>query len=555
MKFTLMILVFITCGTSAWSADKIKPLTIAMIQEWTQFNPVNVNVAATQALMQFVIRDMVMRDSAGNLIPDLSSEIPTVKNKRVHFITENGSRKIVADWTIKATAKWGNGSLVTCEDWWMGWQAGLSPNVSTTEKHIYSKIQKMEWSKDQPNNCKVTYENDDWTFDRDLPTLLPKHLEAAVFEKWKDKSEAYDQNSNYVKNPTLAGLYNGPYLISEFKLGSHIILKPNPSFYGEKPTIENIIIKLISDTSALRSMLSSGAIDIISANGFPADSAIVLDQESQKGKTPFVVKFQSSSIFQGLFFNLENEFLKDPAVRKALSLAINKKELTDAFFQGKISPAESMYSVQSPAYQNETAIYNPALARKTLENAGWKLNQKSGSEKIFEKNGKELALEFRTSSGIKVLETIQTAICSHLSKVGIRCIIKNQPPRVFLGESVPHGDFSLAMFGQPIQPDSSMTGTFSSKEIPTEKNGWTGQNIFRWKSPKVDELLLKFDKEWNPSKRIKLAQAIEREVQKDLPFTPIYHRKEAFVLPRNLSGFSEDISSVNFAFPEKWRLQ
>jgi len=35
---------------------------------------------------------------------------------------------------------------------------------------------------------------------------------------------------------------------------------------------------------------------------------------------------------------------------------------------------------------------------------------------------------------------------------------------------------------------------------------------------------------------------------------PLYHRKEAFVLPKNLKGFSEDISGVNFTFPEKWSL-
>lgn len=551
MKQILLVLLATAMGPLAWTSVKEKPLTIAIIQEWTQFNPVNVNVASTQALMHFVVRDMLARDSAGRQIPDLASEIPTIKNNRVHFVTEKGTRKIVADWTIKAKAKWGDGVDVTCEDWWTGWQVGLSPNVSTTDKRSYSKIQKIEWSPEHKKNCKVTYDNDDWTFDRDLPALLPQHLEGLIFDKWKDQSEAYDQNSIYVKDPTRPGLYNGPYVVTEFKLGSHFILKPNPYFSGDKPSIENIIVKLVSDTSALRSLLSTGAIDMISANGFPADSAIALDQESQKGPTKYVVKFQSSSIFQGLFFNLENEFLKDLAVRKAVALAIHKKELTDAFFQGKISPAESLFSVQSAAHQTEVAIYNPILARTILKKAGWTMNP----QKVFEKEGKELALEFRTSAGIKVLETIQTAICSQLSKVGIRCIVKNQPPRVFLGESVPHGDFALAMFGQSVPPDSSMTGTFSSQEIPTEKNGWTGQNVFRWKSAKTDKLLKQFDKEWNPSKRIQLAQSIEKEIQTDLPLTPIYHRKEAFILPRNLTGFSEDITSVNFTFPEKWRWQ
>jgi peptide/nickel transport system substrate-binding protein len=527
-----------------------RPVTIALIQEWTQFNPVTLNVAATDAVLQFSVRAMMQRNSAGDLIPDIAENIPSLKNKKVRFVATNGIRKVVADWTIKANAKWADGVDITCADWWTGWTVGMNSNVSVTEKQTYSKVENIEWKDSKNKNCTVTYANDDWTFDRELPALLPKHLEFSVFEKFKDKPQAYDQNSLYVKEPTNPGLYNGPYVVSEFQLGSHFVLKPNPHFYGEKPKIQSFIVKHVGDTSALKAQLASGAVDIISANGFPADVAIQLDQESKNPDFKFQVKFQASPIFQGLFFNLENEVLKDVSVRKALSHAINKKELSQAFFQGKITAAETIFPETSPAFEKETFIYSPRLAKQSLEAGGWKLNGKG----VYEKNGKELNLEFQTSAGIKILETVQTFICGDLLKVGIKCVAKNSPPRIFLGTNVPRGYFVMGMFGQAIPPDASLAGVFSSTEIASEKNSWAGNNASRWRSEKADKLLKEFSKEWNSTKRVKLIRSLGQEVKKDIPVVPLYHRKEAFVLPKNLKGFSEDISGVNFTFPEKWTL-
>ncbi|MGE0633794.1 MAG: peptide ABC transporter substrate-binding protein [Pseudobdellovibrionaceae bacterium] len=548
-RFRFSVLILAGCFSAVATADVLKPFTIAMIQEWSQFNPVNNQLASTTVLMNLVVRQMVRRTSQGTVVPDLAEEVPNEKNKKVKFVTEKGTRKAIASWSIKAKAKWGDGKDITCADWWQGWQAGLNPHVAVDERQPYSKIEKIEWKEDAEKNCTVTYTTDSWTFDRDLPELLPQHLEGAIFEKYKGEKEGYDRNSLYVKDPTNPGLYSGPYIISKFELGSHFILKPNPHFYGEKPNIENIVVKHIGDTSSLRAHLMAGAVDMISSNGLPADMALALDEESKKDSVKFQVKFQDSPMFQGLFLNLENELLKKIEVRKALSLAIPKRELTKAFFKGKIFPAERIFALQSPAYEEEKESYSPALARKTLEAAGWKM----GSKNIYEKGGKELILEFMTSAGIKTNEMLQVFICDNFLKVGIKCAIKNQAPRVFLGQTVPRGEFTLGLYGLGILPDSSLN-SFSSTEIPTSENGWAGSNGTRWRSTKADELLNKVNKEWDFKKRAQLLRDLGREIQADIPIIPIYHRREALVLPKKLRGLTADVSGAYFIFPEKWRL-
>lgn len=529
------------------AADSTIPLRIAVVQEYGQFNPITLNLASTEAFMHFVLREMSTHDEKNNLIPDLAEKIPSLQNKLASIITENKTQKIKALWTIKKEAKWSDGKPVICKDWWLGWQAGLSPNTMTQEKTMYTKIEKITWSESQPQKCSVTYATASWSFDRDLPYAIPAHLENSVFDKWKNQKEAYDQNSLYVTKPETLGLYNGPYMVQEFKLGSHIILIPNPYFYGEKPKIQKIAIQHMGETNSLLAHLKTKSINMISAVGFPPDMAFAFsEQATQYGASVF---FQDSPIFQGLFFNHDSQFVSDLNVRKAISLAINKKKLTDAFFNSKLKPAETFIPPNFSEHVTRPAIYNKALAQKLLDQAGWKTVP---NKKYRFKNGKELIIDFKTSAGIKILETLQVFICEELAQVQIGCSIKNQPPRTLLGETTAKGEYEMAMFGNSILPDSSLTSLFSSKEIPTKENSWAGANNLRWRSKLADKLLNEFDQENSKVKRGKILKQLENEIMSDVVFVPIYHRKEASVIPQNLKGFTYMNKGTNFMFPERW---
>lgn len=546
----ILVLTSMLVASAGLAAEPESQLKIAVVQEWSQFNPVTVNLASTEAFLHFVVRPMVTRDATGKLLPDLAEKIPSKANGLVKVLTIDGKQKVVAQWAIREKASWGDGKPVTCKDWWMGWQVGLSANVAVADKTTYDKIEKMEWTPEKPKLCKLTYANADWTFDRDLPQVLPAHIEEPIFEKWKGQAQAYEQNSAYVKTPTEKGLYSGPYVVEQYALGSHFLLARNPNFYGNKPRIERVLVKHIGESSTLKSHLQTADVNMISAVGFPPDLAIMMSDDFEKTKAPSTVVFQDSPIFQGVFFNLDHDFLKDVKVREALWRAIDKQELTKAFFQGKIKPAETFLAPQNPAYQTKKSQFSLQASKKLLDEAGWKPN----AQGVRSKDGKTLTLEFRTSAGIKILETIQTYLCSQFQKVGAQCVVKNQPPRIFLGDSVPHGDFVLAMFGQPILPDASLRALFASSDIPSKENAWAGGNVTRIRNPTLDGYLKSFDQEWNASKRKSLIQDMETLVLKEKPFIPVYHRREAFVMPKVLKGFQSDISGTGYLFPENWSL-
>lgn len=535
MRTKLFVILF-AFSSIAFASDKT--LRFAIVQEWSAFNPVTSQLASNEALMQLMIRKMVLREPNGKVLPDVAESVPSLKDK-------------TATWKIKQNAKWGDGRTITCEDWHLGWQAGLNPNVSVEARANYSKIVSIKWTAETPKTCQVVYEKQDWTYDRDLPPLIPAHIEKTIFEKNKKTSEAYDRNSSYVIYPNLAGLYNGPYTVAEFNLGRHIIFSRNKHFYGTNPEFDKIIVTHVPDTSSLKANLASKQIDGISAVGFPPDTAITMDNDFQDSNSTSKVHFQASSIFQGVFFNLDKDIFKDKKVREALARAIDKEALVKAFYQGNLKAAEGILPPQHPAFQKKTPIYSKKEAIRLLESAGWKPDANG----VREKEGKKLSVVFKTSSGIKVLENIQVFICAAFKEIGAQCVIKNEPPRVLLGSSVPHGEFDLALFGQPIPPDTTLTSYFATSEIPTNANSWAGGNVFRIRSIELDLLLKKFDQEFSPEKRNKIAQQIESYLQNNFNLIPLYHRREAHVLPKKLEGFFDSFDGTSFTQPEHWKIR
>ncbi len=537
-KYSTIVLVLIL-QTSLWA--KTTDLNIGLIQEWSAFNPITSQLASNEALFSFIQRKIVRRGADGSVVADIAEKVPTLK-------TEN--QKNLATWVLRANAKWADGQPMTCADWHLGWKAGLNPKVSVEARTTYSKIQNIEWSKSSPKICNVTYATKDWSYDRDLPPFLPSHLEQSIYEKFSNEPEGYDRNTLFIGDSTNKGLYNGPYFVSEFKLGSHVIFSRNTFFYGAKPKIDRIIVKLISDTSSLKANLMTGQINMISAVGFPPDTAILFDDEFKRTKQNLNVRFQNSGIFQGVYFNLDNELFKDIKIREALSRTVDKETIVKAFFSNQLQAANGILSPLHPAFQKSSSIYSIQKANQILDSAGWKLNSKG----VREKSGKQLSFVFKTSAGLKVLENIQVYICEKFKLIGAQCIIKNEPPRTLLGQSVPRGEFDLAMYGQPIPADTSITNYFSSKEIPTAQNSWAGGNQIRLNSKDIDSLLIEFDIEANKSKRNSIIRKLEDNISKNYFLIPLYHRREAIVLPKNMTGLTDSFEGTGFNAPENWVL-
>ncbi len=528
-----------TCSKKE-SVSTIQEFKIGISQEFENLNPVIMSMSATTYMYRMVGRTLSTLDANAQWIPQLAKELPTIENGKAQLITENGIKKVKAAWEIKDNASWGDGTPVTCADFDFTLKVAASPMVSVGEKETYTQVEKIEIDPANPKKCFFTYDKARWDFNR-LGTLtpLPKHLEESVFNQFGKEKEGYEKNSNYVKNPTNPGLYNGPYLISEVKLGSHVVFTPNKYFYGNTPKIQKIIVKVIPNTGTLEANLRSGQIDAISSLGLDFDQALAFDKKVKAEKLPFTVLFQPSVTYEHIDLNLDNPILKDLKVRKALMYSINRQDLVTALFDGKQEVALHSLSPIDPWFTKDTQIitdykYNKDEANKLLDEAGWKM----GADGVRAKGSEKLSITLMSTAGNKTRELVEQYLKDQWKQVGIEIEIKNEPARVFFGETTKKRKFTgMAMYAWVSSPESSPKSSLHTASIPNEKNGWSGQNVSGWSNAIADELLTKIDDEFSNEKRISYVQEVMKHYTNELPAIPLYYRSVMAVNPTNLKGF------------------
>lgn len=539
-----LALVAITALSGCTKSSKKGPtnaeLKIGITQEFESMNPLIMSMAASSYMSSMTHRGMVFLDASGKFVPHMAKSIPTIENGGAKFVGSGKTRGLVATWEIADNASWGDGTPVTCTDFKFAWEVGNNQNVSIGSREPYENIKSITWDAATPKKCVYTYAKAKFDYYQGVPGPLPRHLEEPVMKEFGSKKEGYDQNTIYTKNPTNPGLYNGPFLISELKLGSHVAFKPNPHFYGKKPTIQSVIVKLIPNTGTLEANLRSGTIDMVSSLGFAFDQALAFEKKVKADGLPFQVLFQPGVTYEHIDLNLENPILKDVRVRRALVHAINREELVQALFEGRQTAAVHNISPIDPNFTADGSIISlyPSSrieAAKLLDEAGWALNEKDG---FRYKDGQKLSLQFMTTAGNKTRETVQALLQSQWKAVGVEIVIKNEPARVFFGETMKtRGYGGMAMYAWVSIPDSTSRSTLHSEMIGTEKNAWAGQNYPGWRNKTADALIESFETEFDPAKRREITHKLLKEYTSDVPVIPLYYRSDIGVIPTNLEGF------------------
>lgn len=534
-------------------------LKIGISQEFENFNPLIANMVATTYMYRMTIRTLDVIDADGKWVPQLAVSIPSFDNKKAVVKKVKGKDRVVAEWEIKENVVWGDGTPLTCADFDFATKVAASNNVSIADKETYSQVEKIEWDTKTPKKCTFTYDKIRWDFYQ-LGNFfpLPKHLEEPIFKKYGSQKEGYEKNSLYTKDPTNLGLYNGPYAVSEIQLGDHVSFAPNPKFYGAPAKIKKIIVKLIPNTGTMEANLRSGTIDLISVLGLDLDQALAFDKKTKEEKLPYNVLFQTGTVYEHIDLNMDNPFLKDVRVRKALLYAINKDDLVNALFEGKQLPALHNITPKDPWYTDDPAKitiykYNKREADRLLDEAGWKM----GTEGYRMKDGKKLSFTIMTTAGNKTRELVQVYLQNQWKQVGIDVTAKNEPARVFFGETTKKRKFdSLALFAWVSSPESSPKSTFHSTKIPSAKNGYSGQNQMGWNNPAVDKITDQLDVELKHENRIKLVHELLKHYTDEVPVLPLYYRSDVAVVPAQMKGYrltGHQFSETNDV--ENWSLE
>jgi peptide/nickel transport system substrate-binding protein len=392
-----------------------------------------------------------------------------------------------------------------------------------------------------------------YQFDQ-LGELLPAHLEAAIFDHASGPG-AYLQQSRYSQAPTSPGLYNGPYRITGYDAGTRVVLERNPYWHGARPYFDRVVIKTIGNTAALETNLLSGDVDMLPGEGVGLTLDQVLTLQKQYPDR-FAYAYKPDLSYTHIDLQLDNPILADLRVRRALLLALDRQSMVDRLMGGRVPVANSFVSPLEPVYSADIPAvpYDPAKASALLEEAGWHPGEDGIRQNAA---GQRLALEFSTSTGVRVRELLQQVMQSQWRRIGIETEIKNEPARTLFGETLKHRGFQgLVMFAWVSGIESTPRQILDSGQIPTAANNWGGGDYTDFRDPKMDADIDAMERELDPARRRVLWADMQRIYAEQLPVLPLFFGSEAHVWPLWLKGVvPTGHNAPTTLWAENWRAE
>lgn len=535
-------------GSAALAAKD--ELVIGAVQFPGTFHP-SIDAMATKSyILGAARRPFTTFDQDWKLICLLCTELPSLdKGTAVEVTRPDGTRAIDATFTIQPGATWGDGRPLTTRDVLFTWEVGRHPLSGVTNAQLFSKdivgitavddkTFTVHWDK---YRCSYDSIND--------LLVLPEHLERPVFEA--DPSQ-YRNRTLYDTDRTNPGLYFGPYRISRVESGAYVVLEPNPTWWGDKPGFNRIVVRTIENTSAMEANLLSGEVDYVAGEvGLSIEQALAF--EKRHGQR-FRVVYQPGLFFEHIDLNLDNGILADVRVRRALLTAIDRDAISRQLFGGKqpvahtgVNPLDRFYSEDFTRYP-----FDPAAAARLLEEAGW--TELRGGIR-HDAAGRRLSLEFQSTAGNRTRELVQQVLQEQWRKAGVEVRINNQPARVLFGETMRERKFpAMAMFAWLSAPENIPRTILHSTMIPTPENGFSGQNYVGFRDAETDRIIDDLEVTCGEAEARPLWTRLQQIYAEQLPALPLYFRSDSYIMPPWLDG----VRPTGHQYPstlwiEQWR--
>lgn len=502
---------------------------VVVASDFPSLDALNANpLFAPQIVLDFIFTRAVKRDSAGKPFPEGVESLPSVKAGT----WEVDGERMTLKWRIKAR-KWHDGRPVTCGDYVFAHNVARDERVRATDP-ITRRIAHVACPKGESSREVVVTWRERYVWANLIMTefgAVPRHL----LESYYRTNPARLRDAPYGRDAATA-IGDGPYRVVEFRRGVSFTLEavPDHPIFGT-PKIKRTIWRRVARDEILP-LLRSGVADI-AYPGLPS-----LGQLQELAGLPpdrFQVLFESGAVWEHINFNLSNPLLQDLRVRQAIAHGINRTLIVQQIYKGRVVPSHTIFGPNHPGFTDavQRYPYDPSRARALLQQAGFA----PGPDGVMRNAaGQRLSLEITTTSdgpAAPVRDLVELMIQQQLSLVGIEVTILNFPFRQFFGLIMQRRQFrALALYGWVLDPTSDCY-KYTSRDIPSEANGWQGLNFPGYENSEIDRLCTAILQEIDESQRTSMLRRAVQILARDLPALPLYFRPYGAAAKAGLENF------------------
>ena len=330
---------------------------------------------------------------------------------------------------------------------------------------------------------------------------------------------------------------SGPFTVQRQVLGRELVLAARPDYAwgpAKHPHQGRALLDGIRYVVTAEDSVRIGALLAGQAHVIRQIQAYDEKQVSARGFQLFAPS--TRGVNNSVVFRPDNPLVADLAVRRALLHATNAQEIVDTLFSPNYPRATSIIASTAQGYVNldDKLGYDPALAAKLLDEAGWTL----GPQGVRQKDGKPLALTaYESPPQPRSKDTLQL-VAQQWAKVGVKL-------NVLAGDLGSRTLDSLDPARTPVAP--AMVGradpdVIRSQYHPLTRNvllqaGGIATKVQSFSDATLNALLDGIASEPDRAKRLALVADVQRYVIDQAYTIPIFEEPQVFAASPRVRGF------------------
>jgi peptide/nickel transport system substrate-binding protein len=483
---------------------------IAVTSDFQAFNPVVNTHATTDDVIRFMLfTPLIQYDAKLNPVPWLAERWELSDSSVVFH--------------LRRDVKWHDGQPVTAEDVKFTFDLAKDSTTASLLGSAYLGLVKSATVVD-PYTVRFDFTSphaqalDDFWW-----APLPKHVLQNV-------PPAQLGQAPYNRRP----VGSGPFKLVDWKANQTVTLEANTAFpasLGGRPRLDRVIFRIIPEPTTMVTELANGTTDVIGWTLQP-DQAVQV-----QAQPPLELRHFPSREFTYVAWNGTREPFGDPAVRRAMGMAIDRATIIRGLMRGFAVPATGMIPSWSPMYTDVPALpFDTTRAKQELAAAGWR---DTNGDKIVEKNGRPLRFTLMVNTANRTHQDMAQVIQQELKAVGAQVDVRAEEFQSMLRQYKARdydaviANWSLDTF--KVDPSPLFSCALSRAPNSSNRTGYC--------NPRADALMEQGLRETDPAKAKGTWQQYSQLLQQDQPVTFLFWSEDMAGVGPRLHGVVMDARS------------
>jgi hypothetical protein len=511
-------------GDTKKSGDGKKILTIQLGPDVESIDPALNSAVDGANYILYAFENLLKIDKEGKVVPGLAEKY------------EISDDQLTWTFHLRDGLKWSDGSDFTAEDFVYSWQRMVDPNVAAPyAQTVLGMVEGYDEAIGKPDAegnttidpdpTKLKVEaTDDKTLVVHMAKPTPYFDKLAAFVSLSPvKKDVVEANPDGWSIDPKTYISTGPFKLTEWKPGSYLMFEKNENYWdADSVKLDGIKCLLMEDQNATFSAYESG--DALMIKDIPTQEITTLKERADYHLDPMLGTY---------YLDLNNTLdeFKDSRVREALSLALDRKYISEVITAGTYTPATGFVSegvtdwdgsawkdniTDTSAYINvEDHAGNLAKAKELLKEAGYE-NGVGLPEMVYSTND--------ASYHKKIAEYLQQA----WGELGLKVEVNIVEWKSFTPQRR-SGNYQIARDGWVMDYNDPS----NILELALTGNG---NNNAKYSNPEFDALMEKAATEKDPQTRFGYLHQAEDLMMKDTAMVPLLYYNDFYLQSDKITG-------------------